>query len=62
MWDCPECGCRNIAESVDECPMCGAPNPESKPAAPDLSDQEQPEQQASGKTTKARSRRAQGNS
>ena len=45
MWDCPACGCMQIAESVDNCPMCGAPNPESKPAAPDLSEQEEPETQ-----------------
>lgn len=25
MWDCEECGCQNIAGTIDECPMCHAP-------------------------------------
>lgn len=31
MWDCGTCGCQNIADSVDPCPVCGTPRPEKNP-------------------------------
>lgn len=34
MWDCEECGCMMIAESIQACPMCGTAKPEEPVGEP----------------------------
>lgn len=35
MWDCPKCGCRNIAHDLMFCPACGHERGETKVPAQD---------------------------
>jgi uncharacterized Zn finger protein (UPF0148 family) len=34
LWNCPECGCQNIAPDLVFCPQCFKPRVQEQPAEP----------------------------
>ena len=45
MWDCPECGCRAISDSVLVCPQrrCQKPKPVAAPGTPYIEAGDEPD-------------------